>query len=92
MCLLLVLLYCQCQPSIDVVFHIMPQQIEDIVPHLIKQDRSATYRAAVARMKASSGAGSRPSQAGPTANKVGARAALVDTDVVLGIDKPKLYH
>eukprot|EP00891_Asterochloris_glomerata_P007584 jgi/Astpho2/7584/fgenesh1_pg.00115_%23_25_t len=45
------------------------KQFEDIVPHLVKQDRSPTFRAAVARMKASSGAGSSPSQTGPTANK-----------------------
>ena len=64
----------QHQTSTEVVLCIVLQQIEDIVPHLIKQDRSETFRAAVARMKASSGAGSRPSQTGPTASKVGVRA------------------
>ena len=79
--------YIQHQASTDVVLPIVLQQIEDIVPHLIKQDRSETFRAAVARMKASSGAGSRPSQTGPTASKVGARAAVhVETNVVLAID------
>ena len=64
---------CQYGASVDIVFHTTLQQFEDIVPHLVKQDRSPTFRAAVARMKASSGAGSSPSQTGPTANKVGAR-------------------
>ena len=63
--------HCPYQASSDVVVDMMLQQVEDIVPHLIKQDRSETFRAAVARMKASSGAGSRPGQTGPTTNKVG---------------------